>query len=321
MMNSEFSTSPTVTVLIVTYNSKHVIDACLGPLSDGSLEIICIDNASTDGTPTHIRSRYPTVRVIDSGSNLGFAKAVNAGAKQASGSNYLLLNPDAIIELESVNALSSLLAADSSLGICAPLVSDPESEFATIGAGLKPSIWRMFLHSSGLSRLSGSLPFMTGHYLIPRNIGNNLTTVDWVSGGCLMIRSSAWVAADGLSERWFMYAEDIDLCLRVGRSGYGVVVDSNATAIHEVGGSSSNVDGRVSTVWITNLFDLYATTIARTSHGPLAWKAIVGVGFRGRAVAYRALAIARPRKKLQALRNAHRFSIYATALAAVRPDR
>ena len=88
---------PRLSIIIVTFNSRAAIDACLRSLTDGihvDREIVVVDNASTDGTAAHMRERWPGVRLIELGANLGFARATNIGIQQTFGELVLLLNPD-----------------------------------------------------------------------------------------------------------------------------------------------------------------------------------------------------------------------------------
>ncbi|WP_044442664.1 glycosyltransferase family 2 protein [Agreia bicolorata] len=305
----------TIAVAVVTYNSEHVIANCLERLGNPlDTEIVVLDNASTDNTIDLVQDSFPSVRIIESSENLGFAKAVNIVASSVNSDQILLLNPDALLDGETLRDLSRHLSEDSEAVAYAPLVRDPESEFFTIGAGLRPSIWRMFLHASGLSRLSGRFPLLRGHYFFNHDLVGSRTSVDWASGGCLLIKMDAWKRVGGLSERWFMYAEDVDLCLRLRAEGNLIKVDKTLTALHQVGGSSTNVDGRVGTVWIVNLFDLYKSSISRGLLHSGTWKLIVVGGFAGRSAVYASLSRL-PGTKMQSRRiNSLRFRLYATAL-------
>lgn len=315
-----------ISIIMVSFNSRHVLGDCLRPIvDDGRWEIIVVDNNSSDSSAEFVEENFPTVTVLRHGYNAGFATAVNFGARHATGDRLFLLNPDAIISEAAIRLLSATLDGDLALGAVSPLVTDPEGEFVSIGAGRPPTIWRMFLHASGLSRLSRYSPRLEGNYLFPFNLTPPITHVDWASGGCLLVRRSVWEELGGLTERWFMYAEDIDLCLRIRAAGHTIGVVSDAVALHQVGGSSSTENGRVSTVWIENLYDLYSWRLAPTRMHAFAWRHTVAAGFRGRTVAYRLLARGRAGARAHYLANAHRFELYATALlgagSAVRGDR
>lgn len=311
---------PILSVIIVTYNSSHVILDCVTSIaSDTEVEVIVIDNASTDGTPLLIRTTYPQIRVICNSSNEGFARAVNVAAKMAAGDTLLLLNPDAKVSHEVVVSLLQHLNTDSRLAVVAPVLSDGKGEFRTVSAGLKPSVRHVFNHFAGLSRFSRRAPWLTGHYLLEQNIGREATSVDWVSGGCLMVKREDWEALGGLSERWFMYAEDIDFCLRLREMRRVVQLLPQLHATHAIGGSSSNVDGRVNTVWIENLFDLYCWRLSRSRADQEMWRLVVLAGFLGRAGAYGIRSMISSRARLDSSKQLRRYLKFAAALVSVKP--
>jgi N-acetylglucosaminyl-diphospho-decaprenol L-rhamnosyltransferase len=305
---------PIVSVLIVTFNSELVIGECIRALvrqgdRTSRIEVILIDNDSSDQgiqVATDIDSR---IRVIRSPQNLGFARAMNLGAREATGDYFLLLNPDAVIEGSAVIELAQKMREDRNVGISAPLVLQGDGRLATLGAGRSPTAWRMFLHASGLARFGSKIPALEGHYLYSKGLSSRKKSVDWVSGGCLLIERSLWGRLQGLTTRWFMYAEDIDLCLRVRALDHEIVVYPSITARHAVGGSTDKHDGQMSSVWLVNLFDLYCVSIARNRTSCYFWRLLVVLGFRGRQLTS-GLKSSGPSRT----REMRRFGLYAKAL-------
>lgn len=311
------SASPDVSIVIVTYNSLGVIGSCLDALTrDGAppvdAEVIVVDNLSTDDTVAVLRERYPWVRVVENDSNAGFSRAVNLAATHARGRNLLLLNPDARISADGVARLSALLDADPSIGAAAPVLENEGEEVVILAAGHEPTMTKMFLHQSGLSRLGRRWRVLEGHYLFAADVREGVRDVDWVSGGCLMTPLELWRRAGGLTDRWFMYAEDVEFCLRLRAAGLRVVIDAGERAHHALGGSSSGVEGSVNTAWIVNLFDLFGWRMARTDLHQRLWRAIVLAGMYGRLGWFRATA--RRRDPDAAAAQIRRFGIYASAL-------
>src|SRR6185503_6273578 len=118
---------PRLSIIIVTFNSRDDIDACLRSLTEGILvdrEIVIVDNASTDGTAAHIRERWPGVRLVSLGANLGFARATNIGIQQTFGELVLLLNPDTTVGSGAVDRLIAALEHDRSVAIVGPRIVD-----------------------------------------------------------------------------------------------------------------------------------------------------------------------------------------------------
>ncbi|MDV8023639.1 glycosyltransferase family 2 protein [Rhodococcus sp. IEGM 1330] len=281
---------PDVSVLIVTYNSSHVIGACLSALGS-AYEIIVYDNASSDETVTLIGQRFPSVRVMVGDRNLGFAAGVNRAAAVATGRNIMLLNPDAVIAAEDVRILAETVLSTHG-GIVAPLIHTDDVRVAA--AGRMPTAWAMATHYFGLSRLARGRRRLQGHYLLPSDIGADPVAVDWVTGACLMVDAQAWRRMGGLSERWFMYAEDIEFCWRMGRSGGAVLVEPRARARHLVGSSSNESVTETDSAWVLNLYDFYRTDLARSGLQRLWWGVVVGTGLAFRALVFRAQALRNP---------------------------
>lgn len=297
-----------LSVIVVTYNSAAILEPCLSALPRrDDMEIIVVDNASDDSSPDVARRLRPDATVVSNGSNAGFAIAVNRGSEIASGEILLLLNPDAAIVGTEIAKVLSLLDSRPDVGIAAPLVHEREGAFRTLAVGFAPNLRRMFTHATGLSRLGRRWPALIGHYVLRDQIESGKPMeLDWVSGGCMFVRHSLWMQLGGLSERWFMYAEDIEFCLRARKVGARVVLDPDATARHEVGGSSGRSD-HVNTMWLSNLFDLYRSSIARNRLQVALWRWTVIAGYDLRALALRVLAPTRVADRA-------RFRAYAAAL-------
>lgn len=298
---------PEVSVLIVTYNSSHVIGACLSALGS-DLEVIVYDNASSDQTVTLIEEDFPHCSVIAGNRNLGFAGGVNRAAAQATGRNIMLLNPDAVIAAEDVRILSETVAFTHG-GIVAPLIHTEGVRVAA--AGRMPTAWKMASHYFGLSRLARGRRWLQGHYLLPSDIGDDVVAVDWVTGACLMLDAETWQRVGGLSERWFMYAEDIEFCWRVGRSGGAVVIQPRARARHLVG-SSSNTATEVNSAWVLNLYEFYRSDLARSGLQRLWWGVVVGAGLAFRALVFQLQSLRNPAAEQR--RSAREFARHSRAI-------
>jgi GT2 family glycosyltransferase len=125
----------------------------------------------------------------------------------------------------------------------------------------------------------------------------------------MLIRRNAWIEVGGFSERWFMYGEDVDFCFRLKQHGYEVLMNQDIVVSHEIGQSSTGIDGKISGVWLSNLYDFYASTIASNFIERFAWKAIMWAGFAIRANSFSLLS--RVREDRDDALEARRFRIYA----------
>jgi GT2 family glycosyltransferase len=213
-----------LSIIIVTYNSRRHIDECLSSVLGTSpavdREVIVVDNASEDGTAAAVRGRWPTVRVIDAGSNLGFAKANNVGIRQSSGELVLLLNPDTRIRPGALDTMVSALTARSDIGVVGPRIVDGAGRAElSFGSMIGPV---SELRQKLLARLQGYVERVT----------RTTRTVDWVSGACLLVGRADADAVGLLDERFFMYAEDVDFCAAVRATGKRVLFLASAEVVH-----------------------------------------------------------------------------------------
>lgn len=275
--------SPSISVVIVTYNSAHLIESCLTPLAGAGIEVIVVDNASTDDIEL---SLPPDVTFVQNRENLGFARAVNIGMRLATQRYILLLNPDARISRESLIKLEAIMDANPGFDAVAPFLRHPQDRLKIATVGNYPTAWNMFKHFSGLSRAS-RFGLLEGHYLLATS--RKPREVQWASGACLMVRKSSWDNVGGMSERWFMYAEDIDLCLRFQRRGGIVWYDPTIVAEHSIAASTSTGEQRINTTWILSLYDYYKLHHAGGRRLlAVAWKFVTAAGLMSRAVVFAA---------------------------------
>ena len=230
---------PRIAIVIVTYNSARDIDAVLRSLTQApptaAYSIVVVDNASSDGTPAHIREAWPRVQLIESGSNIGFAAANNRGIRALSSELVLLLNPDTRVPTGTVDSLVSHLDARADVAIVGPRIVDGQGRAElSFGAMISPlAELRQKVLVSGNDR--GSWPIAG----IVDRMTRQTRDVDWVSGACLLIRRSDLEAVGLLDERFFLYTEDVDLCASVRARGRRVMFAADVEIEHVRGRSAS----------------------------------------------------------------------------------
>jgi len=236
---SERATSPlappTLTVVIVSYNVREDLAACLptvlGHTAPFPTEVIVVDNESSDGTPEMVRAQWPGVRLMEAGGNLGFARANNLGIRASSSDYVLLLNPDTLVPPGAIPSLVRALATHPEAAIVGPRIVDergfPELSF---GPMLHPlgELWQKAVLSLYLRRVRWVVRRVD---LWTREGGPRA----WVSGACLLARRSDLEAAGFLDERFFLYTEDVDLCAAVRRRGRTVLFAPQAQIVHRRG--------------------------------------------------------------------------------------
>jgi N-acetylglucosaminyl-diphospho-decaprenol L-rhamnosyltransferase len=225
-------------IIIVSYNVRAELDTCLGSFVGHTAPFrthtVVVDNASTDGTPQMVRERYPSVEVLEAGDNLGFARGNNLGIRHTSSEFVLLLNPDTIVPPGCIQALVRGLATHPDAAIAGPRLKD-ELGFPELSLG-----WSIGPFAELRQKIVGTL--------YNRRLRAVVRTVDawsrtagereWVSGAALLVRRADLEQVGLLDERFFMYTEDVDLCLALRRRGRKVLYVPQAEIVHLRGRSA-----------------------------------------------------------------------------------
>ena len=226
-----------VGVIIVSYNTRSELEACLRALEahppGRSHEVTVVDNGSADGSPALVRAGWPGVRLIETGANLGFARAVNAGLRATESRLVLLLNSDAVLPAGALDQLTAVLDEDPTVTAVGPRLVDDEGRLEiSFGPMLSPfnELWQKLL-VVGHGRRFGPLSWMA------RRRAERRRDVDWVSGACLLARRAAVDAVGRLDERFFLYTEDVDLCASLRAQGGRVVYVPDVEVRHHRGRS------------------------------------------------------------------------------------
>lgn len=302
-------------VIVVTYNSADHIRECIDALRDTrvELEIVVADNASDDNTLEVLGKVDSQFALIANESNIGFAMAVNDAVARSTAPFILLLNPDCMISGVSVDTMISRLRDEPTIGILAPTIDHPGGRLSVRSAGYQPTFLRMVVHSLGLARVPVLAKVVRGFNLYPAGETYPETDVEWASGACLLVRRSTWEECGGLSERWFMYAEDIDFCRKVSLAGLRVIQTSEARALHVLGASSDHPGDSVWTLWIENLADYYRHVFRPSRLTYSAWRIATSWTYASRGVLY-AIRASTPGRKQTWRREARKFFAYAKAV-------
>jgi len=246
---------PDVSVCIVTWNNEKVIDECLVSLflnsSETAIEVILVDNNSSDRTVELVKKRHPSVKVLSPNVNLGFARANNLALSQARGSYVLFLNPDTVIHSQVLAYAKSKMDADPKLGVlgCRLLSSDGTTQLTC--ASDFPTPWNTFCEGVFLHRLSRILPIF--RFFSSRSLEHwdHLTEkeVETISGAFMFCRKCVLDEIGGFDPGFFMYGEDIDLCARIRKAGFRVWYDPTHVVTHYGGTSSSGQPSAFSRIW------------------------------------------------------------------------
>ncbi|OLC42198.1 MAG: hypothetical protein AUI64_05540 [Acidobacteria bacterium 13_1_40CM_2_64_6] len=229
-----------VSIVIVSYNARPDLERCLESLHasppSASHEIILVDNQSSDGS-AEAAARWPDVRVIQSGANLGFARATNIGIRASSGRDLLLLNSDTVVPAGAVDRLLAELHRDPGVAVVGPRLVD-----ATGRAEL--SYGRMIGPFNELrQKVRNQRPALVDRLTRRRH------SPDWVSGACLLVRRMDAEAVGLLDERFFMYAEDVDFCAAIKARGRRIVFTPEVEVVHLRGRSVASAPAATETAY------------------------------------------------------------------------
>ena len=228
-------------VVIVAADSGPGLVACVESVlaSAADLEVIIVDNASVDAAPEAVAARWAgdaRVRVLRNAANLGFGSGCNRGAAAAHGDALLFLNPDCVVEPGTIGALRATLAPG--IGLVGAAIVDAAGRPESASRRRDPTLRRVLMTLSGLARFEARWPAFAGVALAPAAATRSAQAVDAVSGAVMLLPRAVFAALDGFDERYFLHAEDLDLCRRVRDAGDAVVCANAVTVVHRKGGSS-----------------------------------------------------------------------------------
>ena len=259
-------------VVILNWNGREVLGPCLeslGRVSEPALEVIVVDNGSTDGSADIVRTDFPGITLIENGENLLFAAGNNIGIEAAleRGARYIiLLNNDTEVDPDFASRMLTAFD-DPGTGIAGPKIfyhDDPS---------------RIWYGGGGFNRLTG-VPFHRGLRRLDGSFEDPPGPTGWVTGCTLMARREVFESIGMLDPSYTIYCEDVDLCLRAAGAGWTLRYVPSAKVWHKVSSSSGGgmtpfkLENRIASTW-----KLFAR------HRPLWWRVLVfpvhAAGFTG----------------------------------------
>jgi len=240
---SEHMQNPDVSVIIVNWNTRDMTCACIQSVydqqKDASVEIVVVDNASSDDSVEAIRKRFADVVLIANGANKGFAAANNQGIEVATGRYILLLNSDTLVLDQAIDKCVKFADTETSIGVlgCRILNADRTLQPSCF---MFPSILNMTLATTYLYKV-----FPGSRFFAREHMGwwdrNDVRDVEVVTGCFMLIRRDVIDTVGLLDEDYFMYGEETDFCFRTKKAGFRNVFIPDAHIIHYGGSSSENM--------------------------------------------------------------------------------
>lgn len=228
-----------ISIIIVSWKVKELLKKCLETVlaSTGvTFEIIVVDNDSKDGTKEMLEKEFSgLVKFIDSGANLGFSKANNLGLKQATGEYVLFLNPDTEIAPNVLSQTLEFMKANPDCGLLGPKMQFKDGSFQS-SVRRFPTLLAIVLMLLKLPKLFPHLKSIE-RYLATDFDYSKLQTVDQIMGAFMLAPKHLIDQLGGFDERFFIWFEEVDLCLQVKRAGKQVIYNPAISIIHHGGKS------------------------------------------------------------------------------------
>jgi GT2 family glycosyltransferase len=230
-----------LSIVIVNYNVKYFLEQCLHSVERASrnmeTEVFVVDNNSVDGSCAMVQEKFSWVKLIRNDENLGFSVANNQAIRESSGKYVLLLNPDTVIEEDTLDKCMSYMDEHPDAGGLGVKMIDGNGEFLPESKRALPSPGVAFYKIFGLSRLFPKSRIF-GRYHLGYLDRDKVHSIDILPGAFLMLRKSALDEVGLLDETFFMYGEDIDLSYRLIKAGYKNIYFPETTIIHYKGEST-----------------------------------------------------------------------------------
>lgn len=278
----------------MSWNTRELLGGCLASLaahgpSGRRLEVIVVDNGSSDGTANMVRRDWPGVRLMANSQNVGYTRANNQAIRVSRGEHLLLINSDALVTDGSLDRMLDGMDRDARVGAVGPRLVYGDGRWQRWTAGRAPTLRAAVNHYLFLERLFPRHPAFEGLYL-GQDVRQPIQA-EWVSSACMLVRRAALDEVGLLDESLFVYMDDVDLCQRLRDGGWTIWYCPEAEAVH-FGSQSVAHRGAVSTVALRSFNGYFARR-----HG--AWaaaalKVVQAAGFALRVGAYLGAALVQP---------------------------
>ena len=237
-----------LSIAIVNWNTKELLRQCLssvfGNLDGLQAEVIVVDNGSSDGSAEMVQSDFPSVKLIESGKNLGFARATNLAYQQSTGRYFLLLNSDAVVLRGALSALVRFLDCYPAAGAVGSKLLNGDGTLQR-SCSTFPTLLTELFDALYLSKLFPKNRLF-GRYAMSYWDFDSIREVDFAGGSSLLLRRRALEDVGLLDEGFFMYSEEADLCWRLKAGGWKVFYLPSAQVIHYGGQSAKLASKRTS---------------------------------------------------------------------------
>jgi N-acetylglucosaminyl-diphospho-decaprenol L-rhamnosyltransferase len=232
--------TPILSIIIVTYRSRDELPACLASLprvlSGRPVEVCVVNNSPGDGVAAWIAATHPAVRLLEPAQNLGFGRANNLGFRETSGECVLFLNPDTICNHAALEHCLPRVLAEEEIGLISPRLVQADGSLDLACRRSIPTLWDGFCRASGLAAAFPRTALFAGYNLTHLPVDGTYE-VGAINGAFMLARRTvldrvAEANRSVFDEKYFMYGDDLDLCIRMTRAGFRIVYDGRVQITH-----------------------------------------------------------------------------------------
>ncbi len=286
---------PLLSIVIVAYKSRDEIGPCLASLprelAGRTVEVVVVDNSPGDGTGERVRRDFAWVNYIPAERNLGFGRANNLGYARTHGEFVLFLNPDTVSNTGTLQHCLDRLRANPRIGLISPRLELADGSLDLACRRSIPTLWDGFCRAAGLAAAFPRIALFNGYNLthLPMDGTYEVGAIN----GAFMLgprRLFTEIAPDGrvFDDRFFMYGDDLDLCIRVGRAGWKIVYDGQVAITHLKGLSVAKDHGAMSAAIFDANRDVYLKHFNPGGSALVRWKYTLAFGAWKRVARLRA---------------------------------
>lgn len=272
--------APIVSIIIVAYKSRDELPACLGSLPRELLgrpvEVCVVNNSPGDGVAEWMAREFPAARLIEPGTNTGFGRANNLGYRATSGECVLFLNPDTVSNTAALEHCVQRALAEPELGLISPRLELADGSMDLACRRSIPTLWDGFCRASGLAATLPRTALFAGYNLTHRPVDGTYE-VGAINGAFMLGRHEVLEKTGQFDEQFFMYGDDLDLCIRVAQAGFQIVYDGRQHITHLKGLSVARDFDRMSTAIFDANRDVYLKHFGASAFARLKWRVMFGL--------------------------------------------
>lgn len=230
-----------ISIILVHYHVKKELLSCIASIyaskPKSSIEIIVVDNDEKKTIEKDLKKQFPKVRYVKN-DNKGFGQGNNVGSQYAKGEYLFFLNPDTLVSKNTIDALVSYLDKHKKVGIAAPILHDVQGEVVALQGARELTPLRAIFSFSFLNKLFPGNPIKKQYWYLDEWNKKSVKEVESIPGTAFVIRRELYKTVQGFDEKFFLYFEEQDLCKRITKLGWKIVMHPQANVSHSLGAST-----------------------------------------------------------------------------------